>query len=697
MSEVNYSKKQLSPLIAKYKIDEETSEVFKGIITMFEGQTNYQLWAIKLVYSGTCTFDTLKQIQAWADANQTMIQRLSKKNITSYTSKRDIGILFEEMEGLTMVSETKHVIDTFNTAQRKMMEAVLPKDGASALKSPLFKRWNGLLMKMNMLPQHKKDNLIRTSSALYDLDELFDHISVALKKSYVWNREDMLSYLSINASDCEVVFDKDNVVVVKVPSFASSEALCGGGRTGWCLTRGESYFRQYVTEPKHASQFFLFNFNLAEKDNLAHIGFTVQGGRGITNAHATNNNSMIGGIDYVDKNGNKSRIDIFKALRDFNVPSKVYISLEKLVNFKWDMEDILKMLEKNNEKYSIAYAKDNIIIINLLAADSYRKLLGHTYIDESFLSNTQEMKIYAVFNLAKEYDGENAAFVLRFKKDRYGIESLVDAKSSFGNRIEGLEVLGEVGLAISDFLNREQIDPKVMLHKLIDEKDEKAAVELIEKEGDKFDVNYEFENNVPVFCAIENKMFKLFDKIVKHKNFNCNTADIFGETLLHSLLYNYNIDEDATKEENENIKRAINSILDSDRFDFNVQDINLDTALIVASERNDLNWVVEKLVKNPKVDVNIVNDFQCGAFGTAIRRSNFEAAKLIGMRMDLIVRDEDKELAKEFGVNINDYINPRDLGVDFKKTVPDGSKRHVDKKFSDLSKIFALALSKVGV
>ena len=68
--------------------------------------------------------------------------------------------------------------------------------------------------------------------------------------------------------------------------------MCGGGLTGWCLTREESYFKRYVSD--EAKQYFLFDFSKKEDDILSHVGFTVNNNSGvITNAHATNNESII--------------------------------------------------------------------------------------------------------------------------------------------------------------------------------------------------------------------------------------------------------------------------------------------------------------------------------------------------------------------------------------------------------------------
>ena len=77
MSEINYSKKQIEPLVLKFQINTKTNDVFKSIIALFDGQTNYQVWAIKLVFSGICTYETIARIKEWADTHQTEIKHFN--------------------------------------------------------------------------------------------------------------------------------------------------------------------------------------------------------------------------------------------------------------------------------------------------------------------------------------------------------------------------------------------------------------------------------------------------------------------------------------------------------------------------------------------------------------------------------------------------------------------------------------------
>jgi hypothetical protein len=171
-------------------------------------------------------------------------------------------------------------------------------------------------------------------------------------------------------------------------------------------------------------------------------------------------------------------------------------------------------------------------------------------------------------------------------------------------------------------------------------------------------------------------MYTLFEKIVSHPKFDSSIEDGFGETLLESLIYLYGSDEiSASKEEEKSLKRMIIAILKSDTYDFNAKDLNSDTAINIACEYPKMLWIVEALASKKNVDINIVNDFECAALGDCIRNKNLEALKIIGKRPDVKVREEDKKLAKTYGINLGDYIKPDEKifgSFKFEETEADG-------------------------
>ena len=196
---------------------------------------------------------------------------------------------------------------------------------------------------------------------------------------------------------------------------------------------------------------------------------------------------------------------------------------------------------------------------------------------------------------------------------------------------------------------------EIRLHQLIDNGEENEAIKLIDENKD-IDINYEYNDRILVLSAVNNKMCNLFFKIVNHPNFNSNIEDGFGETLLETLIYLYGSDDiSESKEEQASLERMIEAILKLDSYDFNCKDLNEDTAINIACEYPKMLWIVEALSAKENVDINIVNDVDCAALGTAIRNKNLEAIKILSKRKDLIVRVADVEMAKKYNVDLSEY------------------------------------------
>ena len=654
---MTYNKKQMQPLIDKYAINPETNKLFTDVCEMFDGQPNYQIWAVKMVFSKSLSIEQLETIHEWVGKNQTLVKSLEKQNIVSYSSKNAISQLFKEMEGLDNLSIIKNTINHFNTDQRKMLtSSLLPKEytALEGYNNANIKKWADIFRKFNRLPLDRKNKFYSNCSKLRDLNDLQSAIKSCLETTYEWNKEDLLAYVANVTTDCEVILDNGNFVIVHVPSFKSSKLLCGNGRTKWCITREESYFSQYVTGQSNRDQYFLFDFSRKESDAFAHIGFTMENGRGFYCAQTCNNNSMMGGYTQ-----NGETMNINQALEKAGCKMSLFLCLNALTNYKWELESILKLVKNKPNDFAVAYEKDGRLIINVLNSQAVKTLISHSLINLGNFMVDNNNKVYVFIDTNVKYNDERALIAMHYQKDQYGTLSLKRMNDPFNTDITKLGYLSKVGITTDNYLNREAIDPQVLLHKLIDENDEIGAIKLLEKEGKNFNVNYEFNQRVPIISAVNNKMYTLFEKIVSHPKFDSSIEDGFGETLLESLIYLYGSDEiSASKEEEKSLKRMIIAILKSDTYDFNAKDLNSDTAINIACEYPKMLWIVEALASKKNVDINIVNDFECAALGDCIRNKNLEALKIIGKRPDVKVREEDKKLAKTYGINLSDYIKP---------------------------------------
>ena len=659
---MTYNKKQMQPLIDKYGINPETNKLFIKVCEMFDGQSNYQIWAVRMIFSQSMTFEELERIHNWIASNSNLINKLEKKNVVSYSNKSGIAQLLKEIEGVDRIAFIKNIISRFNTDQRKILtESILGKEYTpiEAYNDANIKKWYDVFKSFNKKPMGIKNKFYSTCSALKSAESLHQAILDCLNKSYDWKegKDDLLAYMAHNTKDCEVVFNEGPCVVVHVPSFDSSHKLCGNGRTGWCIAREESYFKNYVTSKSNRDQYFLFDFSRKETDAFAHIGFTVEGGNGIVEAQTCHNYGMIS--PYTQGN---EKLSIYNVFDNFGIKMSMFMRLPKDLGFKWNITDILEMAKKKPESYAVAYESNGRLVLNILNTRAFQEFVQKTFIKTGgFNGVDNNNKIYLFMDFNLPINNDKSLIAMQYRKDQYGTLSLIRMQDIFGADITKEGYFSKIGMSTDDFLNREAIDPSILLHKLIDENDEIGAIKLIEKERGKINVNYEFNQRVPIFSAINNKMFKLFDTIVNCEGFDSKIEDGFGETLLESLLYLSGSDEVSTsKEDNTLLKSMIKSILSSKTFDFNAKDLNNDTAINVACEYPSEVWVVEALVSKRDIDINVVNDFDCSAVENCIRNKNMEALKLLGQRPDLKIRKQARDLAKECGINLDEYIKPTD-------------------------------------
>jgi ankyrin repeat protein len=116
----------------------------------------------------------------------------------------------------------------------------------------------------------------------------------------------------------------------------------------------------------------------------------------------------------------------------------------------------------------------------------------------------------------------------------------------------------------------------------------------------------------------------------------------------------------STSEDEKSLADMISVIMDNANFDFNARDLSGDTALTIVCDHEKMKWIAKKLIANPNVDVNQANEFTFTPLTICLNAKNFDILAELGKRPDLQVREEDKQLAKSLGINLDDYIKPDD-------------------------------------
>lgn len=655
---MNYSKKQMQPLITKYGIDVDTDKIFQKVIKMYDNKYNYQFWAINAIFGNKVEFGKLEEVFKWTEGNHSKIKKLSKKNIINYSSKEDFNQLLKEIKGMEMINTIKNSIKKFNTDQRRILFDAFKLNSITpieAYENADIKLWSLVFDRFESLPESRKSNFIDTASAFRDLDMFLSNIIDTLKESYDWEKNSLLSFVERVVPECPVIVNQGSIVILEIPGFRESHILCGSGRTKWCITGQESSWKSYSSWKPTYHQFFMFDFSKEETDQLAHIGFTIDENDGIIYAQSTENNNLLNGIEY----GNEI-VTFFSALSMASINISQIMPRKKLKYFKWEYNSIIDFLNKDNSRrLRLAYVKDNKIIIRIVSPVGVDMLLSETYCNKDKIKDyLEDSDVYVVFNLDKDYMDGDSIFVLRFKPDEYGIIDFCKCINAYNIHSNNPRCLERIGISTNDFIKQKRISPNIFLHKYLDEFDEDKVIELIDENDKDLDANYTSLNGrVPACVALNNHMFKALEKIINHHSFKDYLVDGFGEPILHNLFFILTSEELNDENDRKCVEKIIENFLENDKFDLNVKDLTDDTPLHIACMYPSLSWVVEKLVNNDKVDINIENSRHRTPLGNAILEFNVKAIKMLCKRPDLIIRDEDVEDALKMDINLDEYLN----------------------------------------
>ena len=648
MAEVTYAKKRLEPIITKFNIDVEKDKVFQSIIVLFNGQTDYQMWALKLIYGRVCSMDQLIRIKQWADANPTEIQMLSKHNLVSYKTATDLGNLITEMQNLDAYRLVKNTIAKFNTEQRHLLSVEIldpyRDEPINVLrKSSIFRRFYETAKLFEMMPNHRQQKFFSLMSAVRSVADILHHMENSIKETYEWNREDMLSYAKRNCPDIEVCYDQNNIVILRIPTFESSQKLCGNGRTSWCLTRDRGYFNRYTKENSNAQQFFLFNFNVKENHELAHVGFSVNPERGINYAHSTRNNNLMGEVEADGK-----RWNIHKVLDFHKIGKNVYIRLKQLRNYVWNADSFLTLAARKGVK--IVEISKGRYFIRITTDDIFNIFLGHTL---NNFQGTNNQQWFAVLDFNKEQNDDKSILLLRFGEDKYKTISFKELYDAYGVRNTNANALRENNLDSEMFVEMGEIEPNLLLHKLIDEQDIEAAVKLLSENKD-LDPNNIFQQALPITKAIKIGNPQLFSALINHDKFNMSLLESWGEPYAHFLLLHL---EAIIEEKSINTQpyfEMVFQLLKNPKYNCATTNINLDTILHISCEAEEFAPIVEYLVGRDDIDINAVNDWGYKAIDVCLANNkvNMKAIKLLMKRADLLIDDATNTLANERGVDL---------------------------------------------
>lgn len=102
-------------------------------------------------------------------------------------------------------------------------------------------------------------------------------VSTIKTAAYSWDMDSFISSMKTDGFNGKIVRNKNNQLLLRVDDFVTMVKFFGRGRTAWCVTRDEAYFKRYTTrctDDVVTTIYVLLDFNKAENDSFSHLGFT---------------------------------------------------------------------------------------------------------------------------------------------------------------------------------------------------------------------------------------------------------------------------------------------------------------------------------------------------------------------------------------------------------------------------------------
>jgi len=353
--------KMISNLTSKYGINLRDTRT-KRMYIYSDGSKNFFQWAVIAYYQNGISLSTIKSILTWNESYKQLAKNLSKGTITAYTSKDSIPFLISEMSILRKHKRINDSINSFNTAQKKMLkENELSDDVKQAL-------W-----RLSCLSETKRLNFVKKVSDVNDFSELSRQLKFVTSVHFTWSKESFMDFIeNVDGIKCEKIFENDNIVLVKALDYETVKQL--GKTTNWCISKNKHYWNNYI-ENYHgnATQYMVFDFSRVEDDKLSIIGFTVTKNKGITSAHNFINEPLMNEDNqeqvFLDSfiSRFKDNKNIYSILADDGIDITLVVHYDALP-YEWNKESMMHHLYEcvDKENVDILSDRDGKLVLSVV-------------------------------------------------------------------------------------------------------------------------------------------------------------------------------------------------------------------------------------------------------------------------------------------------------------------------------------------
>jgi hypothetical protein len=253
------------------------------IVKKYDNFVNENMEMAKSIVSKKlAAFDKLKTLLA---NNIGLIGKFTEYLMAENIGYNDLELLYNDLAEL---KKKNHQIDISKLSFEKASDTVI-KTNNKIIVNTLLKQFPGEQKKLidtnnstifnTLLKVAKKENLkafISKISRYKDASSLENALNLFSKDA---NNEREHVKSTISSMESSIVFENDNIVIVKVPKIDDIKVL--GSDTSWCILR-EHNWNSYT---KNRLQYIVYDYAIDEHDPKFKIGFTLEKNGNLHAAH----------------------------------------------------------------------------------------------------------------------------------------------------------------------------------------------------------------------------------------------------------------------------------------------------------------------------------------------------------------------------------------------------------------------------
>lgn len=177
-------------------------------------------------------------------------------------------------------------------------------------------------------------------------------------------------------SGVDVVLDEGGILILEVKSFQANQMM--NGHTRHCIKDSNSQWESYVSNHSN-KQYYIYNFNIPQYDDMSVIGITIEPGQRIKAAHKKNDGGVSGSIKATLNSWTKEYSiseNLWEQLRPMSDEEikKRELAKEaerKIVEKGISIDDIIRYVKENGANIN---KNNGICLKNAVSEDDYEKV-----------------------------------------------------------------------------------------------------------------------------------------------------------------------------------------------------------------------------------------------------------------------------------------------------------------------------------